>query len=62
MAIDEAREGDIVLLAGKGHEDYQVLADTTLPWDDREQARRALRDRGYGEQPPSVQPGTEFGT
>jgi UDP-N-acetylmuramoyl-L-alanyl-D-glutamate--2,6-diaminopimelate ligase len=62
VAIDEAREGDIVLLAGKGHEDYQVLADTTLPWDDREQARRALRDRGFGEQPPTVQPGTEFGT
>jgi len=62
MAIDEAREGDIVLLAGKGHEDYQVLADTTLPWDDREKARNALRDRGYGEVPPSVQPGTGFGT
>src|SRR5258707_12166113 len=63
MAIDEAREGDIVLLAGKGHEDYQVLAETTLPWDDREQARRALRDRGYGEEPPSGGgPGTGFGT
>ncbi len=47
MAMDEAREGDIVLLAGKGHEDYQALADATLRWDDREQARRALRDRGY---------------
>src|SRR6266403_1234030 len=52
MAIDEAREGDIVLLAGKGHEDYQVIGETTLPWDDREQARKALRDRGYGEEPP----------
>src|SRR5258707_2848649 len=63
MAIDEAREGDIVLLAGKGHEDYQVLAETTLPWDDREQARRALRDRGYGEEPPAGGgPGTGFGT
>jgi len=63
MAIDEAREGDIVLLAGKGHEDYQALAETTLPWDDREQARRALRDRGYGEEPPAGGgPGTGFGT
>ena len=63
MAIDEAREGDIVLLAGKGHEDYQVLAEATLPWDDREQARRALRDRGYGEDPPSGGgPGKGFGT
>ena len=52
MAIDEAREGDIVLLAGKGHEDYQAFTDQILPWDDREQARRALRDRGYGEEPP----------
>ena len=33
-AFDEARAGDIVLLAGKGHEDYQILADKTLPWDD----------------------------
>ena len=62
MAIDEAREGDIVLLAGKGHEDYQALADTTLPWDDRERARQALRDRGFGEEPPDSQPGTGFGT
>ncbi|MBS1841256.1 MAG: UDP-N-acetylmuramoyl-L-alanyl-D-glutamate--2,6-diaminopimelate ligase [Acidobacteria bacterium] len=63
MAIDEAREGDIVLLAGKGHEDYQALAETTLPWDDREQARRALRDRGYGEEPPPKSgPGNGFGT
>jgi UDP-N-acetylmuramoyl-L-alanyl-D-glutamate--2,6-diaminopimelate ligase len=63
MAIDEAREGDIVLLAGKGHEDYQALADTTLPWDDCEQARRALRDRGFGETPPAnAGPGEGFGT
>ena len=47
LAIDQAREGDIVLLAGKGHEDYQILADRTLKFDDREQARRALRERGY---------------
>src|SRR5205814_1792081 len=33
LALDEARAGDMVLLAGKGHEDYQVLADRTLPWD-----------------------------
>src|SRR6266480_1873191 len=47
MAIDEARAGDIVLLAGKGHEDYQILADRTLKFDDREVARRALRERGF---------------
>jgi UDP-N-acetylmuramoyl-L-alanyl-D-glutamate--2,6-diaminopimelate ligase len=48
MALDEARAGDIVLLAGKGHENYQILADRTLEFDDREMARRALRERGFG--------------
>jgi UDP-N-acetylmuramoyl-L-alanyl-D-glutamate--2,6-diaminopimelate ligase len=58
MAIDEARAGDIVLLAGKGHENYQILADRTLEFDDRELARRALRDRGF-EGPKN---GSGFGT
>ncbi len=47
LAMDEARSGDIVLLAGKGHENYQILADRTLEFDDREMARRALRERGF---------------
>jgi UDP-N-acetylmuramoyl-L-alanyl-D-glutamate--2,6-diaminopimelate ligase len=47
LAIEEARAGDIVLLAGKGHEDYQVFAEHTMHFDDREEARKALRDRGY---------------
>ncbi|HSC46013.1 MAG TPA: UDP-N-acetylmuramoyl-L-alanyl-D-glutamate--2,6-diaminopimelate ligase, partial [Candidatus Acidoferrum sp.] len=47
MAFDEARAGDLVLLAGKGHEDYQVLADRTLPWDDRRVAQQELRKRGF---------------
>ena len=46
--IGEAREGDIVLLAGKGHETYQQLKDTTIPFDDRVSARAALRSFGYG--------------
>src|SRR5215472_13366874 len=51
LAIEEARPGDIVLLAGKGHEDYQVFPDRTIHLDDREEARRALGERGYsGEQ------------
>jgi UDP-N-acetylmuramoyl-L-alanyl-D-glutamate--2,6-diaminopimelate ligase len=58
VAMDQARAGDIVLLAGKGHENYQILADRTLEFDDRDQARKALRDRGY-EQPPT---GEKFGT
>ena len=47
-ALDEARPGDIVLLAGKGHETYQVLRDRTIDFDDREVVRRSLRQRGYG--------------
>jgi UDP-N-acetylmuramoyl-L-alanyl-D-glutamate--2,6-diaminopimelate ligase len=47
LAMDQARPGDIVLLAGKGHENYQILAHRTLEFDDREQARRALLQRGY---------------
>jgi UDP-N-acetylmuramoyl-L-alanyl-D-glutamate--2,6-diaminopimelate ligase len=49
LAVEEARAGDIVLLAGKGHEDYQIFADRTIHLDDREVARKALSDRGYTE-------------
>jgi UDP-N-acetylmuramoyl-L-alanyl-D-glutamate--2,6-diaminopimelate ligase len=48
LVLGEARPGDIVLLAGKGHENYQILRDRTLDFDDREMARRFLRARGYG--------------
>ncbi|MDP2922049.1 MAG: UDP-N-acetylmuramoyl-L-alanyl-D-glutamate--2,6-diaminopimelate ligase [Candidatus Omnitrophota bacterium] len=44
-ALGEARRGDIVLLAGKGHETYQIFKDTTLPFDDREAARKLLREK-----------------
>ncbi len=46
-ALKEAREGDIVILAGKGHETYQVLKDRTIAFDDREVAREVLRGYGY---------------
>ncbi len=46
-AIEEARPGDIVLLAGKGHETYQVLRDGAVDFDDREKARAILRRKGY---------------
>ncbi len=49
LAIDQARPGDIVLLAGKGHETRQVMKDRAIEFDDREVARRVLRERGYGE-------------
>lgn len=42
-AIAEARSGDVVLIAGKGHEDYQILNNRTIAFDDREAARAALR-------------------
>jgi UDP-N-acetylmuramoyl-L-alanyl-D-glutamate--2,6-diaminopimelate ligase len=47
IAMDEARAGDIVLLAGKGHETTQVLKDRTIQFDDREKAREILRSKGY---------------
>jgi UDP-N-acetylmuramoyl-L-alanyl-D-glutamate--2,6-diaminopimelate ligase len=42
-AIELAREGDVVLIAGKGAEQGQQFADRTIPFDDREAARDALR-------------------
>jgi UDP-N-acetylmuramoyl-L-alanyl-D-glutamate--2,6-diaminopimelate ligase len=47
LAIDEARSGDIVLLAGKGHETSQILGDRTLEWSDHEVAANVLRGHGY---------------
>lgn len=41
-AIEAARPGDAVLIAGKGHEDYQIFADRTIHFDDREVAREVL--------------------
>ncbi|MCA8944559.1 MAG: UDP-N-acetylmuramoyl-L-alanyl-D-glutamate--2,6-diaminopimelate ligase, partial [Planctomycetes bacterium] len=45
-AIQHAEPGETVLVAGKGHEAYQVLGDTVVPFDDVEVARDALRSRG----------------
>jgi UDP-N-acetylmuramoyl-L-alanyl-D-glutamate--2,6-diaminopimelate ligase len=42
LAVSLARHGDVVLIAGKGHEKYQVIGDRTLPFDDVEVARAAL--------------------
>ena len=44
-ALKEARKGDIVLVAGKGHETYQIFKDTTLPFDDREVVKKILKGR-----------------
>jgi UDP-N-acetylmuramoyl-L-alanyl-D-glutamate--2,6-diaminopimelate ligase len=45
LAIEAARPGDVVLVAGKGHEDYQIIGTTKRPFDDRVEARRALEAR-----------------
>lgn len=44
-AINEARAGDLILIAGKGHEDYQILANKVIDFDDRKVALAALRRR-----------------
>ena len=43
LALNMAQTGDIVIIAGKGHEDYQLIGDDRLHFDDREQARSLLR-------------------
>ncbi len=48
LAFDSAESGDIVLLAGKGHETTQILSDRTLDFVEPEVARRVLRARGFG--------------
>jgi UDP-N-acetylmuramoyl-L-alanyl-D-glutamate--2,6-diaminopimelate ligase len=45
QALSEAQPGDVVLIAGKGHEDYQLIGDRSTPFDDREVARRGLERR-----------------
>jgi UDP-N-acetylmuramoyl-L-alanyl-D-glutamate--2,6-diaminopimelate ligase len=42
LALSAAQPGDAVLIAGKGHEDYQIVGAERRPFDDREEARRAL--------------------
>ena len=45
-AIALAAKEDVVLIAGKGHEAYQLVGRERLPFDDRVEARLALRKRG----------------
>jgi UDP-N-acetylmuramoyl-L-alanyl-D-glutamate--2,6-diaminopimelate ligase len=45
MALHWARPGDLVLIAGKGHEDYQILGTNKIHFDDREVAREAMAER-----------------
>jgi UDP-N-acetylmuramoyl-L-alanyl-D-glutamate--2,6-diaminopimelate ligase len=45
-AVEEAQPGDVIVIAGKGHEQGQQFRDRTVPFDDREVAREALRRLG----------------
>ncbi|MDY3297265.1 glutamate ligase domain-containing protein, partial [Selenomonas sp.] len=44
-AVELAETDDIVVILGKGHEDYQILKDKTIHFDDREQARAAIAQK-----------------
>ena len=57
LAIREARPGDVVLIAGKGHETYQICGAQKIHFDDREQARAAL-ERRFG---PALKPAAAAG-
>lgn len=46
LALTDARPGDVVLIAGKGHETYQVVGDTKLHFDDREEVESFIREKG----------------
>lgn len=46
FAAEQAAPGDLVLVAGKGHETYQVIGTEKLPFDDREEVRRFFANRG----------------
>ena len=52
LALRSAQAGDVVLIAGKGHEKEQILAGRTIPFDDAQVALAALeelgREMGYG--------------
>ncbi len=50
LALREARPDDVVLIAGKGHEKEQILADQTIPFDDAQVALSSLAQLGYREE------------
>ena len=47
VGLEAAHNGDIVLLAGKGHESHQILSTGPVPFDDKKVAAEALRELGY---------------
>jgi len=57
MALAEARPGDVVVIAGKGHEQGQTVGDTVLPFDDRGVAAEALAALGWVGSPETPRTG-----
>ena len=53
-ALGDAREGDLVVIAGKGHEVEQIIGDEVLVFDDRQVARETLRAMGHGNYRPEL--------
>ena len=53
QAVFEAGSNDLVLIAGKGHEDYQILGREVFHFDDKEVAREALAQRQLLSEPPA---------
>ncbi|HUS19766.1 MAG TPA: UDP-N-acetylmuramoyl-L-alanyl-D-glutamate--2,6-diaminopimelate ligase [Terriglobales bacterium] len=49
LAIRLAKPGDIILIAGKGHEKVQIIGEQSVPFDDVKVAEKAIRAQGYGE-------------
>ena len=47
LALDAAKEGDCVLIAGKGHESYQEVQYTAIPFDDRKVAGELLQAKAF---------------
>ena len=45
LALGEAAAGDLVLVAGKGHEDYQIIGKQKMPYSDRDTVRQLLEVR-----------------
>ena len=48
LGVEMAREGDCLLIAGKGHETYQIFANRVVPFDDREIARKYIKEKING--------------